>query len=183
MYKSASFIILAVITVIACARDEFQSHQDQSSQLRQTRTVNISCMVDSDCSNHGYCRNKKCQCQPGYITWQASGECNYNQIPQLVAFLVSFFVGGLGVDWFLLARNNGGYVAAGVFKLLLPCGIFAGIPCIAMSRQRDSTALIVVGYVISILPSCGLSIWWLVDWIRILTNSFPDGNGAPLKPW
>jgi hypothetical protein len=24
-------------------------------------------------------------------------------------------------------------------------------------------------------------IWWFVDWIRILTDSFPDGNGVPLK--
>jgi hypothetical protein len=23
-------------------------------------------------------------------------------------------------------------------------------------------------------------IWWFVDWIRILLNSFPDGTGASL---
>ena len=26
-----------------------------------------------------------------------------------------------------------------------------------------------------------VGIWWLVDWIRVLTDTFPDGNGLPLK--
>ena len=26
-----------------------------------------------------------------------------------------------------------------------------------------------------------IGIWWLVDWIRILADSFPDGNGIPLR--
>ena len=26
----------------------------------------------------------------------------------------------------------------------------------------------------------GLLVWWLVDWIRILNDDFPDGNGAAL---
>lgn len=67
-------------------------------------------------------------------------------------FLESFFVGGFGVDWFVLAKvnggYNGGYICAGIFKLLT----FGGI-------------------------------WWLVDWIRILANSFDDSNGYALADW
>jgi TM2 domain-containing membrane protein YozV len=67
---------------------------------------------------------------------------------KLGAFLISFLVGGIGVDWFYLSNGHAGYIVAGVFKLLT----FGGI-----------------------------GIWWLVDWIRILTDSFPDGDGVELK--
>lgn len=79
------------------------------------------------------------------------GTCNYELRLKLVAFLVSLFVGGLGADWFYLARGcHGGYVCAGVAKLLT-CG--------------------------------GCCIWWLADWIRILTNDFKDSNGMRLADW
>lgn len=29
----------------------------------------------------------------------------------------------------------------------------------------------------------GCSIWWLVDWIRVLCDGFPDGNGQALNPF
>jgi hypothetical protein len=28
-----------------------------------------------------------------------------------------------------------------------------------------------------------LFVWWVVDWARILTDEFPDGNNRPLIPW
>lgn len=31
------------------------------------------------------------------------------------------------------------------------------------------------------LSSLIIMIWWFVDWIRVLADSFPDGNGVPLK--
>ncbi|CAF5042852.1 unnamed protein product, partial [Rotaria sp. Silwood1] len=58
--------------------------------------------------------------------------------------------GVFGADWFYLAAGNGGYIAAGVFKLL---------------------------------TFGGLGIWALVDWIRVLTDSFPDGQGVSLQDW
>ena len=32
---------------------------------------------------------------------------------------------------------------------------------------------------------CGLCnvIWYMVDWIRVLTDGFKDGNGVTLKNW
>lgn len=183
MYKSASFIILAAITVIIYAQDEFQPRQDHSVQLRQAPAVNSSCTQESDCGDHGTCRNNKCQCHEGYITWKRSGTCNYKQAPKLMAFVVSLIVGGLGVDWFVLAKDNSGYIAAGIFKLLLPCLPAIGIPCIAVARKNDSTVLAMIAYIINSVTGIAVLIWWLVDWIRILTDKFPDGNGAPLKPW
>jgi hypothetical protein len=87
-------------------------------------------------------------CDKGYITWKNSGPCSYEQFSQQTTFLLSFFLGGnhsnistfnypiyrielrskydhingydigLGVDWFVLAKGNAGYIVAGVFKLL-----------------------------------------------------------------
>jgi hypothetical protein len=128
---------------------------------------------------------KVCQCNDGYITWQTSDICAYKQISKLAAFLVSFFFGPLGVDWFMLSRGDGGYIAAGVLKLFMPCGFCVVLSCILMGGRHENAkaCIIIVANVLRIIVTVGLFIWWLVDWIRILANSFPDGNGAPLKSW
>jgi TM2 domain-containing membrane protein YozV len=41
----------------------------------------------------------------------------------------------------------------------------------------------IVAGVFKLLTLGGLGIWWLVDWIRILTNGFSDGNGIGLLEW
>jgi TM2 domain-containing membrane protein YozV len=112
------------------------------------------CITNVDCA-HGICDTNRtigaCICDRGWVlSRDGNNVCNYQQRSKLAAFLLSFFVGGFGADWFYLSVGNGGYIAAGVFKLLTLGGI---------------------------------GIWWLVDWIRILTNSFPDGQGVALLEW
>merc|ERR1719222_212469 len=101
------------------------------------------------CGSNGVCTMRNgvpyCKCEGRWTNY--GGECNYEAKSKLVTFLLSFFVGGLGVDWFFLAEGNGGYIAGGVFKLLTG-------------------------------GCCG--IWSLVDWIRVVANGFPDGNGVAL---
>jgi TM2 domain-containing membrane protein YozV len=121
---------------------------------------NITSRQLTDCATefsclHGECRtiiNKtSCVCDRGWtISRDNPPSCSYPQKSKLAAFLLSFFVGGFGADWFYLSVGNGGYIAAGVFKMLTLGGI---------------------------------GIWWLVDWIRILTNSFPDGQNYALLEW
>jgi hypothetical protein len=38
----------------------------------------------------------------------------------------------------------------------------------------------IIGGVFKMLTLGGLGIWWIIDWIRILTNSFVDGQGISL---
>jgi len=109
--------------------------------------LNFSCSAeglegDSQCG-FGRCVRQEdnvliCVCDPGYTTWWVSSTervdtgtqnwpspCGYEQRPQLNAFLASFFGGSVGADWFYLHRGglNGGYVAAGVYKLVTLCGV------------------------------------------------------------
>ena len=41
----------------------------------------------------------------------------------------------------------------------------------------------IIAGICKLLTFGGLTIWWLIDWIRILANIFPDGNGYPLLDW
>lgn len=122
--------------------------QNISSRATDPCSSNLNCI-------HGICdRNRTipvCICDRGWVLARDdSGLCTYQQKSKLAAFLLSFFVGGFGADWFYLSVGNAGYIVAGVFKLLTLGGI---------------------------------GIWWLVDWIRLLTNSFPDGQGIALLEW
>ncbi|CAF0980638.1 unnamed protein product [Adineta ricciae] len=112
-----------------------------------------SCTSNSDCGSNGKCSltTNTCNCTTsGYVTVQSSQPCAYEQKKKLNAFLLSFFIGCFGADWFYLAAGSGGYITAGVFKLLT------------------------LG---------GFGVWALADWIRILTDNFPDGQGVALQGW
>ncbi|KAG5180632.1 hypothetical protein JKP88DRAFT_166410 [Tribonema minus] len=112
----------------------------------------VDCLYDGQCPQHASCYRFSetegvCECDGGYITREPYPPCDYHQKSQLTTFLISFFVGWLGVDWFYLAVGNPWYIVAGVVKL-----ITAG----------------------------GFGIWWIVDFIRVIVNAFPDGNDLPL---
>jgi TM2 domain-containing membrane protein YozV len=67
-----------------------------------------------------------CKCDAPYMN-KAGVPCAYKGKSKLTAFLISFFVGSFGADWFYLASGDAGYIVAGVFKLLTfgCCGIWA----------------------------------------------------------
>lgn len=154
---------------------------NRSRAHSMVRVADTVCRNDDDCGDHGRCRNSKCVCDEGYITWEDPSPCSYRQESKLTAFLVSFFVGALGIDWFVLSKGSAKYIAAGVGKLILSCGCCAGICSFVGDSLKESVGSICS--CISALLSCGSAVWYFVDWIRILANAFPDGNGAPLKPW
>jgi len=41
----------------------------------------------------------------------------------------------------------------------------------------------IAGGIFKILTGGMLGIWYIVDWIRVLADAFPDGNGVGLKPF
>merc|ERR1711884_398590 len=149
-----------------------------------------SCSNDNNCGK-GICRNSKCECDRGYVSY--NGVCNYQQKDKLTAFLLSILIGSTGADWFYLSAGNGGYITAGVFKLLTGLAAMfttCAVCCIgvAASRERASSkkAFMICGIsviVLIIICAVGNAVWVVVDFIRILTNSFKDGNGIALKDW
>ena len=122
--------------------------------IEKVSTQNVSskliCSIDNNCAYpNGQCILNQCICSKGWIIIDQSG-CTYQQKSKLTAFLLSFFVGIFGADWFYLSVSNGVYIIVGLIKLIT-------------------------------LGACG--IWWIIDWIRLLANAFPDGNGIPLQDW
>jgi hypothetical protein len=96
----------------------------------------IECNSDTaDCGN-GSCLagyfNKTigyCHCDSKYVNVNIGTNvvpCSYKRKGKLETFLISFFVGYLGADWFYLARDDVGYNVAGAFKLITlgGCGIW-----------------------------------------------------------
>lgn len=156
----------------------------------------LACKTNEEC-NKGQCKQSECVCDTGFVTFN-NVTCNYKQKEKLTAFLLSFFAGNVGADWFYLASGNTGYIVAGVFKLITGFFFIAGscficcITCCAQYKgvgngnsifQIGGVVLGIAITVIMIICSLTNSIWYVVDWIRILTDSFKDGNGVSLKSW
>ncbi|CAF0945865.1 unnamed protein product [Rotaria sp. Silwood1] len=91
--------------------------------LKKSETKNSSykliCSNDKTCNlPNGYCLLNECICSKGWITTDLSTGCTYQQKLKLTAFLLSFFVGFFGVDWFYLSVSNPAYIIAGIIKLI-----------------------------------------------------------------
>ena len=122
---AAVLLLTATFSFLYFLNVEETIHQPLLKRSNVVRNT-INCESSLDCEEHQYCgidgKNFVCQCENGWMNY-GDGKCNYKQKKQLTAFLLSFFVGGLGVDWFYLCRNNARYIVAGVFKLLTLGGL------------------------------------------------------------
>ena len=103
-----------------------------------------------------------------------------DQKSKLTAFLLSLFLGSFGADWFYLSLGYFSYVIVGIIKLILmlvggrirPCCCICACSCEVEGNEglaNTQNIIRVVSFV-----------WWVLDWVRILANIFPDGSGMPL---
>lgn len=102
--KQVYLLLLLSLSVIKC----------------QTRNASakLVCLTNGNCGYpNGQCLVNECVCAKGWIIVNQTG-CTYQLKSKLTAFLLSFFVGVFGVDWFYLCLGNAGYIIAGVIKLL-----------------------------------------------------------------
>ena len=103
---------------------------------------------------------------------------------KLAAFLLSFFVGGFGADWFYLSRGFFVYIMVGIIKLILIGQ--AGFFCCSIEFEMDDEDVMVTWPGTWDLAPCrwilslAIFLWWVVDWVRVLTDTFPDGSGLEL---
>lgn len=178
----AVFLIFTILIIVGHSRfvpDKKKVHFGPGLNPRQWGRW---CSSDMECGN-GFCQAYMCQCYRGYISWRYMEVCNYEQRTKSTAFLLSFFVGIFGVDWFVLSRGNAGYIVAGFIKLIISLGCIIAWPALITNISRKDTNLPVIVKTVGVLLSLISFIWWLTDWIRVLADVFYDGNRAPLKPW
>jgi hypothetical protein len=137
----------------------------------------LKCNTDRDCHMHGWCKDGECECDRGWITWRNSRQCLYKQSSKIIAFVLSFIMGSVGMDWFILSRKDNLYILCGILKLLVSASCCIWNPLAARSTNKNAaTAASCLSVTLTLISF----IWWFVDWIRILLNIFPDGNGAAL---
>lgn len=138
------------------------------------------CFDDFECGR-GFCQGYICHCYRGFITWRSMQSCRYEQRTKLTAFLLSFFLGIFGADWFYLSRRMTKYIIVGMMKLLVALGCIIGWPIFILKCSKNEHRFVLLINIINVLLSLTSFLWWLTDWIRILANIFLDGHGAPLQ--
>ena len=137
----------------------------------------ISCTSHADCGSHGQCEfdNKAnetqgvCFCTDGYVSHEG-GACNYPQKDQGLVLLAAI-IGGVGI-----MRCCLGYWLLGVLKAL-SCIVCQGT-CGAAKSSGHSVVV-----VLAVLFGLGSAFWYFYDWYLIISNTLPDSNGVPLRPW
>jgi hypothetical protein len=159
-------------------KEIFSGENENNTSILKSPIRSRKCTYHKDCPIHSWCYGSRCFCEEGWVMSKSKTKCHlaYKHKSKWTAFGLSFFLGGTGADWFYLARENKGYIVAGVLKLLSSSGC-----CCLFCYLVRPTIDVAAGQCVSTLASFGASIWWLIDWIRILCDAFPDGNGAKLR--
>ena len=166
------------------------------------------CQSEKQCSGQGKCVYEgirwHCDCNEGWATFPIPNStttdpvyCNYEQKLQLVAFLLSFFVGWAAAGRFYCGLWLTGGLKIGLCVGLGCCGCMCvscitGVStglcnCFNRDRSRDEGCC---GALCGLLGGCymcvvsiGVTVWLIYDWVMFGLNNIDDGNGISLKPW
>ena len=165
----------------------------------QNNTLNptdIECTGSIECSSRGECiqdldltSQDICLCDDGYTTFDAEEDiyCNYKQKEQFTAFLLTFFLGGVGAGRFYLED----YLLAG-----LKLGLCFGLPyiicyimcfCGMCSGIKDDfgndglfAATGCIGCCLICIYVLGVMGWCIADIVLIGIGDAKDGNGVEI---
>lgn len=165
------------ITTITVGKDSSNFEVSNSS---------IKCEHDYQCGN-GECKFKRnyegvvvsshCECDIKYATRNDETPCEYKRKSRGVSFLLSFFVGFTGANFFYLADGNGGYIFAGIFILLCFLAPIFMI-CVSCCDIKYSKECSDCGSACANLLYSIIILWWGVIWIVDVAGALPDGNGV-----
>ena len=169
--------------------------------------TDIECKDTTTCSARGRCIEdddgnfEYCLCDDGYtthpepnITQVENGEagyCNYEQKEQLIAFLLSLFLG-----YFAVGRFYCELFTTAAVKLALTVGFPCIMCCISICVGGGAVMLSSSGRggsgggAVAVCMSCLMIVWalavfaWaLADVILFGINKIQDGNGVELAAW
>ena len=172
---------------------DYSLEQEDGLQLPASPS-NLTMCVEHNLCNHGKCillgSNISCRCDKPYVD-HAGQACAERGKSKLVAFLLSFFAGGLGADWFYMSSGDTSYIFIGCIKLFI-IGLFPFWCCCCWMLGMLSPSLCsndtvksgCVGFLLFcvapgiILLCLSGGIWWVVDWARIAGDGWGrDGRG------
>ncbi len=92
---------------------------------------------------------------------------------KVVAALLAIFLGNFGIHDFYLGNKRNGIIKLGMTIVGIALMV-VGFASVATTETVTLPALAIVGYLILL----GVSIWALVDFIRILTGSYEPVDGS-----
>lgn len=166
------------------------------------------CRDEVQCSGNGQCDYQgirwRCICDDGWATFPIPNStssdpiyCNYEQRLQLVAFLLSFFVGWAAAGRFYCGLWLTGGLKIGLCVGLGCCGCLfvsciTGVStglcnCFSRDRRTDDNCC---GKICALFGGCymcvvsiGVTVWIIYDWVMFGLNEIEDENGIPLKGW
>lgn len=142
-----------------------------------------ACNKTADCSFNGFCDDNECHCFNNYITHESVLPCNYKQASRTTAFLLEFFLGGVGAGWFYLGRLD--FALSQLLLFIIPscaalCFAFVFFQDKHDTQGESISAAALCLRCIFLLASIGL---WLHGVIVIGTGQASDSNGVFVGDW
>lgn len=92
---------------------------------------------------------------------------------KVVAILLALFLGNLGIHDFYLGNKKAGFIKLGLTIIGIAL-IVAGFAAMVASETVALPVLALIGYIVLL----GVSIWALIDLIRIITGSYEPVDGS-----
>ena len=170
-------------TIVPTSKPTPSPNTPKPTATTSSPTIHPNCTDEVTCSAAGTCKKDgTCDCIWGYVTHNPSQKntyCNYQQKEQLIAFLLSMFLGGFaGGRWYI-----DDYPLAAIKTSLIFIGCCIGCICAAILGKTTKPERSAVGCFPVCLASTVVIIWCIVDIILFALNQIPDGNGVELAPW
>ena len=193
-----SFLLILLLFISVSHLQPIQKYSEKPVNIEKLCKKNNLC-------NNGTCTLissiTSCRCDKPYVDHQGQA-CAEKGNSMLSAFLLSFFLGGLGADWFYMSSGDSFYIFIGIIKLvtifLLPLsfcwfwrlGILSKWILDTYSytdTNKTGCAWIIL---FCVLPGMMVvvvmtgSVWWVVDWARVVDEGrmvkWTDGRGVAL---
>lgn len=163
-----------------------------TTPLNTTRIpVNFTCKSSFECNNNGLCNTTShiCICYEEFDTFivtnstQSVTMCNYPKKKQLTSFLLSLLV-GFGSEHFYL-ENYPLAIAKLVFYIFC-YGMNLILLVLYKFSEKLKPYLEFIGEIEFTYLSCAfisILLWNIYDWVNLINNVYPDGNGISLSAW